>query len=216
MINAEEIIKQMQSTCGAETQKGLAKMLGVGVSTVNSWKLRNSVPLEYLVRVALDKDVSLDWLVFGIAGERETRGRTYEEATAKVRPFSSAETRNIAKSLRALADGLDGGTPVSPSVYAEAEAIAKENEGKGGQRVYVAGHGYVRIPLKREATTSVANQPHEAPAHPGPHPTGGIALHQTSVDEEVVVFPSRQPRSGSPDHQVTNDAQSSDPQDQSR
>ncbi len=194
MINAEEIIKQMQSTCGAETERGLAKMLGVGASTVNSWKLRNSVPLEYLVRVALDKNVSLDWLVFGIAGERETRGRTYEEATAKVRPFSRAETRNIAQSLRALADGLDGGPSVSPSVYAEAEAIAKANEGKGGQHVYVAGHGYVRIPLKREATTSVANQPHRALAALERGITGSGETQQEAIRRIRTRFLRREPK----------------------
>lgn len=108
MINAKEIILRMEAATGAETAKQLERSLGVCPQTISSWKSSNSVPLEYIVRIALDMDVSLDWLVFGRAGERETRARTHEEATAKVTPFSWAETAKIAQSLRVLADNLDG------------------------------------------------------------------------------------------------------------
>lgn len=109
MIDAAQIVLRMRSTVGAETEKGLAKVLGLGHSTISAWKARNSVPLEYLVRVARDRDVSVDWLVFGIVGERESRGRSYEEATAKVRRFTQAEHSTIAEALREIASVLDGG-----------------------------------------------------------------------------------------------------------
>ncbi|WP_022962457.1 helix-turn-helix domain-containing protein [Halopseudomonas pelagia] len=43
----------------------LCKKLNLSPQTLSTWRGRNKVPFELCVKVALDKDVSLDWLLLG-------------------------------------------------------------------------------------------------------------------------------------------------------
>lgn len=49
-LSVEETILDLKAAFGAETDEQLAKALGIGRSTVASWRLRGSVPKRYSLR----------------------------------------------------------------------------------------------------------------------------------------------------------------------
>lgn len=67
---ADEILKRIRSLFAVETNKDLGKELGFSQQVVSGWVTRNSIPLDVLLRVGNEKNVSLDWLVYA----KETKG----------------------------------------------------------------------------------------------------------------------------------------------
>lgn len=61
----EAILRRLQEAVGAPDEAGLAVVLGVSPKTVAGWRFRGAVPYEHCERVALNKEISLDWLVTG-------------------------------------------------------------------------------------------------------------------------------------------------------
>ncbi|WP_315569225.1 helix-turn-helix domain-containing protein [Haemophilus parahaemolyticus] len=47
------------------SNRELAVYFSISDTTISNWKTRNSVPLEFLLRASNEKDVSLDWLIYG-------------------------------------------------------------------------------------------------------------------------------------------------------
>lgn len=70
---AKDIINRMKDVIGARTDVDLSNEIGGAKSQPAVWKKRGSVPLNACVSFALERDVSLDWLVLG-RGEREASG----------------------------------------------------------------------------------------------------------------------------------------------
>lgn len=57
----ENTIAAMKAAHGAETDEQLAKSLGIGRSTISSWRIRGSVPQRYLTRVPGDSRASVSY-----------------------------------------------------------------------------------------------------------------------------------------------------------
>lgn len=68
---ADLVIRRMLQAAGRETQKDLADALRTIPSTISAWKVRKSVPMEWIYRAAHLFHVSPHWLM---TGEQERQG----------------------------------------------------------------------------------------------------------------------------------------------
>jgi hypothetical protein len=64
------IIDRMKTVLGIQLDKELSEVLGVSRGFVSVLKNRGTIPYDECVTVALDKNISLDWLILG-RGEKE-------------------------------------------------------------------------------------------------------------------------------------------------
>lgn len=60
-----DIVDRMKSVVGVSKDVDLADHLGGARSTLSVWKKRGSIPLDECIKLALDKNISLDWLMLG-------------------------------------------------------------------------------------------------------------------------------------------------------
>lgn len=104
MFEIKDVIYRMTTAIGVETEKRLVKELGVSPPTFNRWKMRGEIPLSYIAAVALFCDVSLDWLLLGKAGPRETRSISTEEIVAQQAVLKSGELRKLTKTIENTSD----------------------------------------------------------------------------------------------------------------
>ncbi|MDR6642783.1 hypothetical protein J2X57_001995 [Luteibacter sp. 1214] len=63
--DAGDIIDRMQQVFGVATDVALAEKLGLGRKSTNNWRARDYKPLDACLELAVERGVSLDWLVFG-------------------------------------------------------------------------------------------------------------------------------------------------------
>ena len=61
----EEVLERLKLQLDVDSDRELAKALGVAASTLSSWRQREVVPYAICVDVALERGVNLDWLVLG-------------------------------------------------------------------------------------------------------------------------------------------------------
>lgn len=59
------IVARVKTLYEVNKDSDLAAVLGVNRQTVYSWKTRNVIPLEKCLQIATDRQVSLDWILFG-------------------------------------------------------------------------------------------------------------------------------------------------------
>ena len=64
-ITATSVIRRMKEDLRVKTDAQLADTLGVGKTTISSWRQRNAVPFEECVRVAIWERGNLLWLLTG-------------------------------------------------------------------------------------------------------------------------------------------------------
>lgn len=55
--------EKMKIAMDATSYSELASKLNITLSTIDSWKKRSAIPNKYLLKVAQDTGVSLDWLL---------------------------------------------------------------------------------------------------------------------------------------------------------
>jgi len=68
MQNLEQfkaIIDRMHSLYNTRTVKELFAKLGVPKGTYDSWRNKKKIPNKYIIKVAEDKGVTIDWLLHG-------------------------------------------------------------------------------------------------------------------------------------------------------
>lgn len=70
---ADAVIDRLRLVYGAESDTALAAALGVAKNTVSNWRGRNSRPFPICERAALERGISLDWLLLG-RGPPEAEG----------------------------------------------------------------------------------------------------------------------------------------------
>ncbi|MCY1297030.1 Bacteriophage CI repressor helix-turn-helix domain protein [compost metagenome] len=63
--NAASVLDRLQLVFGAKNDTQLGEALQVNRSTLGNWRNRDSVPYTICVDVALERGVSLDWLLTG-------------------------------------------------------------------------------------------------------------------------------------------------------
>ena len=64
-----QVLGRLRASLGVSSDKELARELGISPSTLSSWRQRDAIPYSFCVEYARAKGVSLDWLIFGDAGE---------------------------------------------------------------------------------------------------------------------------------------------------
>lgn len=72
VFSSDEIIERLLKVYSVRQMKDLAELMGISAVAVTNWKKRNSVPTEVLFKTVQEKNVSLDWLVYG----KENNART--------------------------------------------------------------------------------------------------------------------------------------------
>lgn len=70
------VMDRLLSVYGVTTDSELAALLQISRSTVGSWRLRNVVPIAECLKVAREKQVSLDWLLLGRGTPTWTEAKT--------------------------------------------------------------------------------------------------------------------------------------------
>lgn len=73
MSNGNEIVDRMREATGGETDAALANFLSVPRGTVASWRRRDTVPVEYLMKVCDLCAVTVDWLLTGQGDKTRAR-----------------------------------------------------------------------------------------------------------------------------------------------
>ncbi|MEQ8194316.1 MAG: helix-turn-helix domain-containing protein, partial [Rhodospirillales bacterium] len=64
-ITAKAVIRRMKEYLRVKTDAELAARLGVGKTTISSWRQRKAVPFEECIRVAIWERGNLQWLLTG-------------------------------------------------------------------------------------------------------------------------------------------------------
>ncbi|HDL1236318.1 TPA: helix-turn-helix domain-containing protein [Mannheimia haemolytica] len=64
-FSTDETIERMFKLYSVRTMKELGEALSLKRGAVSNWNVRQSIPFEVLLKVAEEKNVSLDWLVYG-------------------------------------------------------------------------------------------------------------------------------------------------------
>lgn len=92
-FDIDAIIKRMHQVLGVGRDTALAKGLGLGSSAPANWRLRSAPPFAVCAKLALDKGVSLDWLLFGV-GEMRRKSIRGKAALAVVPRGDSSESES--------------------------------------------------------------------------------------------------------------------------
>ena len=74
LMDVNDIIQRRRQVYGAKNDSALAAALNLAVSAPSNWRQRNSPPFGICADIAMEKGVSLDWLIFGI-GDMRLGGR---------------------------------------------------------------------------------------------------------------------------------------------
>lgn len=64
-----DVLTRMKSALGVEKDKEIADHFGLGTQAIYNWKMRGTIPVEQAMLLAMDKGVSLDWLLLGIGDD---------------------------------------------------------------------------------------------------------------------------------------------------
>jgi hypothetical protein len=84
-LHAENVIIRLKQILNEKSDQKLGDFLGIPKSTISNWRQRNSVPYSICVQIALERNVSLDWLLTGegavFKGKAANDGLSEKEAT---------------------------------------------------------------------------------------------------------------------------------------
>lgn len=75
-LNAHAIRKRMMEAIEATTYKKIAEYLGLGPQAATMWTApdRMEIPLKHIQKISDDKNINLDWLLYG----REPKYKKYD------------------------------------------------------------------------------------------------------------------------------------------
>ena len=74
------LFDRAKEALGVNTSKEMAAKLGLAESSVSSWKAKDSIPADYLKKIAETRYVSLDWLILG-KGKKYGEGKYSSDST---------------------------------------------------------------------------------------------------------------------------------------
>ncbi|MBB4955594.1 hypothetical protein H4S14_003633 [Agrobacterium vitis] len=85
ILDVSAIINRMTVWSGLADDEQLSRMLGLPDTAVATWRRTKVIPLDLVVDFAINNDAaSLDWIILGIAGERESHTPTAAEVIAQL------------------------------------------------------------------------------------------------------------------------------------
>ncbi len=71
--SSEDVFQRLREALGSKTDAELARNLDIAPTTISTWRSRNVVPYEACAKVAIEKHMSLDRLVFGVNRPNDSR-----------------------------------------------------------------------------------------------------------------------------------------------
>lgn len=96
-ISASAVLERLVLGLGLKNDSDLAKLLDTGASTISSWRKRDSVPFAICVDFAVERGLSLDWLLIG-------EGERFRGAGAGKLATETARESTVLSLLRQLPD----------------------------------------------------------------------------------------------------------------
>jgi len=69
-----KVLTRMKRVLDFDKDKEVADYFGLGTQAVYNWKMRGTIPVEQAILLALEKEVSLDWLLLGIGDSDPVHG----------------------------------------------------------------------------------------------------------------------------------------------
>ena len=64
-FSAQSVLDQLRQALNVKSDSDLSRVLGVKRATLANWKTRDAIPYAICVTVALEKGISLQWLLIG-------------------------------------------------------------------------------------------------------------------------------------------------------
>jgi len=107
-FSAGPILDRLRRHAQVETDTDFAAKYGLSRNTVAKWRARNTVPLELIAKVALEDNLSLDWIMLG-------RGPMRAETSAVRAPDAPFDESLLTLSVETLRRELDGANLELPS-----------------------------------------------------------------------------------------------------
>jgi len=93
----QEILDRIMDTAGTRTDSETAVVLGVTPQALSNWKTRKTIPFEILCGFAVQRSLTMDYLLFGI--EPKFRRRTEIDAQLLGRIGSTVESIGKSESI---------------------------------------------------------------------------------------------------------------------
>lgn len=64
-LSTDSVLDRLQRALNVKSDSALSRALGVKRATLGNWRTRDSVPYSICVNVAVEKGISLNWLLMG-------------------------------------------------------------------------------------------------------------------------------------------------------
>ncbi|AKB05630.1 helix-turn-helix family protein [Vibrio cholerae] len=102
-ISALDVLSRLAKALGTSSDSELAQELGVAKQTISTWKKRNKVPLEQIVEISVEHNLSVDDILFGdkLSYAKRKLNDTIQDNLARV-----ADTRLAEEVLERIDDEL--------------------------------------------------------------------------------------------------------------
>lgn len=91
-VDAGPVLDRLQKIAGVKSDIALSAYLGIGKSSVGSWRARGRVPFEECVDLAIRKGLDLNWLLLGV-GEPYSSSSVRDAAAAYLATERAADAR---------------------------------------------------------------------------------------------------------------------------
>jgi hypothetical protein len=128
--SAEDVFQRLREATGSESDADLARNLEIAPTTISTWRSRDVVPYEACAKVAIEKGISLDKLIFGVTrpnDSRETRSQTLAVMIAlHTAGAFKGDIKTILRNIEYQKSFLMAqvGRLIASGVYTEEEAFA--------------------------------------------------------------------------------------------
>ncbi|KOO15524.1 transcriptional regulator [Vibrio xuii] len=87
-VGGKEVIERLMQATNTSSNQALADAFDLSKSTVGTWRHRNLVPYEIVIRLHLETGISIRWLTLG-------QGEPYESASEYTHVSKKNETKQI-------------------------------------------------------------------------------------------------------------------------
>ncbi|WP_045607454.1 phage repressor protein CI [Vibrio parahaemolyticus] len=87
-VGGKEVIERLMQATNTSSNQALADAFGLPKSTVGTWRHRNLVPYEIVIRLHLETGISIKWLTLG-------QGEPYESPSEHTHISKKNETKQI-------------------------------------------------------------------------------------------------------------------------
>lgn len=102
-FSSVDVINRLSQVLQVKSQRALSKALGKSPNRISELKRAGSLPWEEVIRISVQKDVSLDWLIFG--KERSPAG--YAAAQEVPAPTGAPPPADTTELVRAIVWGVE-------------------------------------------------------------------------------------------------------------